>query len=108
MSHTGGMTGGLERVWATQRLIPRLHNLRVDEDAAERAPALTGLWEDILTMQIQKLRARGRWDDTNQTVNSPFRERRQSGTHIGFPNLSAVVSPAGRCTTHYLWLHYVI
>lgn len=59
-------------VWARRQSIPRVHYLRVGEDAVERAPAPAGLWEDTLTTQIQKLRARGRWDDTNQTVNSPF------------------------------------
>lgn len=95
-------------MWARRQQIPWVHNWRVDKDAVERAPGPTGLWEATLTMQIQKLRARGRWDDTNQTMNSPFRGRRQTGAHIAFPDFGAVVFPRGRCTTHYLWLHYVI
>lgn len=107
-SHFWCEWGELERVWARRQQIPWVHILRVEEDAVERAPGPTGLWEETLTMQIQKLRARGRWDDTHQTVNPPVRGRRQTGAHIAFPNLSAVVLPRGRCTTHYLWLHYVI
>lgn len=86
---------------ARSQQIPQVHNLRVDEVPAERAPGLTGLWEDILTMQIQKLKARGRWDDTNQTVNFPLMGRRQAGI-LHFLNLSAAVFPKGR------WLHHVI
>lgn len=96
-SHLWCGRGGPERMWARRQQIPWVHKLRVDEDAVERAPAPTGLWEDTLTMQIQKLRTRGRWDDTNQTVNSPFRGGgRQTGTHIASPNLSAVVFPMGK------------
>lgn len=107
-SHFWCERGRLERVWARRQQIPWLHNWRVDEDAVEGAPGLAGPWENTLTMQIQKMKARERWDDTNQTVNSPFKEGRQTGAHIAFPNLSTVVFPRGRCTTHHLWLHYVV
>lgn len=109
MSLAGGATGGPERVRAKRQQIPWVSdNLRADEDA-ERAPGLTGQGEDILTRQIQTLRARGRWDDTIQTLNSPFRgEEDRQAFILHFQNLSAVVFPGGRCTTHYLWLHYVI
>lgn len=83
-SHFWCESGGLEREWARRQQIPRVHNWRVDEDAVERAPGPTGLWEDTLTMQIQKLRARGRWDDTNQTVNSPFREEDRQALILHF------------------------
>lgn len=77
-----------------------MHSWRVDETAA---PSVTGLWEDTLTMQIQNQRARGRWNDTNQTVNPPFGGERQSDASITSQNLSTVSSPRGTCTTHYLW-----
>lgn len=59
------------------------------EDAVERAPRPTGACGRI----PWQCRARGRWDDTNQTVNSPFRERRQTGAHVAFPNFD---TPKGK------------